>query len=233
MVNPVPSHPRITTAYGVSGAWSGGRHGGADFGSNGVYGATVVAPWGGTITGANWGSAYGNHVVIDFDRLPDGRPGLWGVLAHMSRVDKRSGRVEAGERIGVVGYSGNVRPAGPAGAHLHFEVQRAASWASGNHVNPQSWIDAQKGPAQEGVWLDRLHYGQTDSDSVAALQRALNAHRLAPPGNITLPVSSNYLDQTDTVVRACQAQHGFGHDAPRQSFVGRRQAEHLGLRILG
>jgi hypothetical protein len=185
--------------------------------------------WGGTVTGANWGSAYGNHVVIDHDRLPDGRPGLWAVYAHLARVDVRAGqRVEAGQRIGVVGSTGNA-----TGPHLHAEVQRAASWASGNHVNPQSWIDAQKGPAQEGVYLDRLHYGQRDSDSVAALQRALNAHRLAPPGNITLPVSSNYLDQTDTVVRACQAQHGFGHDAPRQSFVGRRQAEHLGLRIVG
>jgi hypothetical protein len=236
MVNPVPSHPRITTAYGVAGNWSGGRHGGADFGSPGINGATVVAPWGGTVTGANWGSAYGNHVVIDFDRLPDGSPGLWGVLAHMSRVDKRSGRVEAGQRIGAVGSSGNA-----TGPHLHFEVQRAAGWRSGNHVNPQSWIDAQKSappPPPAGadfgpVYIDKLHYGQKDSDSVRALQRALNAHRLAAPGNITLVVSGNYLDLTDQVVRACQAQHRYGSDAPRTSFVGRRQAEHLGLRIVG
>jgi hypothetical protein len=188
-------------------------------------------------------------VVIDFDRLPDGSPGLWGVLAHMSRVDKRSGRVEAGERIGVVGYSGNVRPAGPAGAHLHFEVGRAARWASGNHVNPQRWLDAQKaapppasapaaGADYGPVWIDRLHYGQQSSDSVKALQRALNAHPLAPPGNITLPISGGYFDQTDACVRACQAQHGaqWGEgtpDPPGASFVGRRQAEHLGLRIVG
>jgi hypothetical protein len=88
-------------------------------------------------------------------------------------------------------------------------------------------------PAQGGVWLEKLRYGQTDSDSVKALQAALNAHRLGPPGNITLPVTGNYLDRTDQVVRACQAQHGYGRDAPKASYVGRRQAEHLGLRILG
>jgi hypothetical protein len=96
----------------------------------------------------------------------------------------------------------------------------------------------QPGQAQQpssggGVYLEKLHYGQADSDSVRALQAALNAHHLAPPGNITLPITGGYYDKTDQVVRACQAQHGFGHDAPGHSFVGRKQAEHLGLRIVG
>jgi hypothetical protein len=234
MVNPVPSHPAVTTGYGVHGSWSGGRHGGVDFGSAGVNGATVVAPWGGTITGAYWGSAYGKHVVIDFDRLPDGSPGLWGVLAHMARVDVTGGRVEAGQRVGVVGQTGNA-----TGPHLHFEVQRDARWKSGNHVDPGPWLAAQPGgpahpPGDFGpVYLDKLHYGQRDSDSVRALQRALNAHKLAPPGDITLMVSGNYLGNTDQVVRACQVQHHFGSDAPGQSWVGPRQAEHLGLRVVG
>lgn len=96
-----------------------------------------------------------------------------------------------------------------------------------------TYAQVQQPAPSGGVYLDKLHYGQRDSDSVKALQRALNAHRLAAPGNITLPVTGGYFDQTDTVVRACQAQHGFGHDAPKASFVGRRQAEHLGLRIVG
>jgi hypothetical protein len=199
-----------------------------------VSGATVVAPWGGTVTGAHWGSAYGNHVVIDFDRLPDGSPGLWGVLAHLARVDAAPGRIEAGQRVGVAGSSGNA-----TGPHLHFEVQRDARWKSGNHVDPGPWIDAQPNtpphpPDDFGpVYLDKLHHGQQDSDSVRALQRALNAHKLDAPGNITLPVTGSYLGLTDQVVRACQVQHGFGHDEPGKSFVGTRQAEHLGLRVVG
>jgi hypothetical protein len=82
------------------------------------------------------------------------------------------------------------------------------------------------------VYLEKLHYGQRDSDSVKALQAALNAHHLAPPGNITLPVTGNYLEKTDQVVRACQVQHGFGNDPVKGSFVGSKQAQHLGLRVV-
>jgi hypothetical protein len=118
-------------------------------------------------------------------------------------------------------------------------VQRDARWKSGNHVDPGPWIDAQPNtpphpPDDFGpVYLDKLHYGQQDSDSVRALQRALNAHKLDAPGNITLPVTGSYLGLTDQVVRACQVQHGFGHDEPGKSFVGTRQAAHLGLRVVG
>lgn len=49
-MKPVPSQPAVTTPYGKPGSWSGDRHGGVDFGLRDVSGATVVAPWGGTIT---------------------------------------------------------------------------------------------------------------------------------------------------------------------------------------
>ena len=79
------------------------------------------------------------------------------------------------------------------------------------------------------TYLKKLHYGQRDSDSVRNLQKALNAHHLKAPGNITLPVTGYYGPKTDMVVRACQAQHGYGHDGARHSNVGPRQAGHLHL----
>ena len=82
------------------------------------------------------------------------------------------------------------------------------------------------------VYLSKLHYGQMDSDSVRELQRKLNAHSLAPPGNITLPVTGNYLDLTSQVVVADQRQHGFGNDPLKSSFVGPKQAAHLGLNAI-
>lgn len=81
------------------------------------------------------------------------------------------------------------------------------------------------------VLLAKLHYGQEDSDSVRMLQQALNGHHLAPPGNITLPITGNYGPKTDVVVRACQTQHGFGHDGLDHSSVGPEQAAHLGLHV--
>ena len=39
--------------------------------------------------------------------------------------------VRAGQQIGTVGFQGHVIPAGPAGAHLHFELR-----VGGTPMNP-------------------------------------------------------------------------------------------------
>jgi Peptidase family M23 len=141
-MKPVPG--RVTVPYWERGAhWAGGHHRGVDFAA--PVGTPVVAPWSGTVTPQQWGPAYGTHTVIDFDRLPDGSPGLWGILAHLSRLDVKPGqRVHAGQTIGRTGATGNV-----TGPHLHFEVQtnaswRPASWSPEASRDPQPWIDAQE-----------------------------------------------------------------------------------------
>lgn len=80
------------------------------------------------------------------------------------------------------------------------------------------------GPAQQGVapvgvtvYLAKLRYGQTGSDSVMELQRRLGG----------LPVTGNYLDQTDSVVRSWQASIRDLVDPPRHSSLGPRQAARL------
>jgi hypothetical protein len=88
------------------------------------------------------------------------------------------------------------------------------------------------------VYIGKLHQGQTDSDSVKALQRALNAHSLPAPGNITLPVTGNFAEKTAMVVQTCQRVHGsqWGEgaaDPDGKVSVGPKQAAHLGLHVVG
>jgi hypothetical protein len=75
------------------------------------------------------------------------------------------------------------------------------------------------------VYLSKLHYGQEDSDSVKRLQHALNLHHL--DGGEELPITGNYLTETDEEVRLCQQQHDYGNDAAKKSYVGPSQAKHL------
>ena len=90
-------------------------------------------------------------------------------------------------------------------------------------------------PTSNQVYLDKLHYGQDDSDSVWYLQDVLNGHSLA--GGSTLPTTGFYGDQTDHEVILCQQQHGFGNDPAGTSYVGQGQADHLfagsGLEVIG
>jgi beta-glucanase (GH16 family) len=80
-------------------------------------------------------------------------------------------------------------------------------------------------PSQPTVHLSMLKYGNSGPD-VKALQEALNRHL-----HLSIPTTGNYLSQTDTAVRQCQREHGFGNDPVGKSFVGSRQATHLGLRV--
>jgi hypothetical protein len=133
--------------------WADGVHKGVDFPC--PSGSTVVAPWSGTVVevgSTSWGSAFGSAVVIDFDPLPDGSPGLWGILAHNSRVTAKAGqRVAAGAVVARSGATGNA-----SGPHVHFEVQRDRRWRAGNHVNPQPWLDATK--ATGGPTMGQYEY---------------------------------------------------------------------------
>jgi hypothetical protein len=181
----------------------------------------VVAPWSGTVVQVghtSWGSAYGLAVIIDFDPLPDGSPGYWGILAHNSRVLVHKGqRVEAGQEVAKSGETGHV-----TGPHCHFEIQTSAHWrpASAGNVtrNPQPWLDAQ--PPR--VLASKMHAGQQDSDSVRELQRALNKH------GADLPITGNYDSATTDATALFQRRQGWsGADA--DGIAGPETARRLGL----
>ena len=63
-------------------------------------------------------SGYGNMVQINHGG------GYVSIYAHLNRIDVKAGQhVAAGQQIGITGWTGNVRPPGEGGAHLHFEMR--------------------------------------------------------------------------------------------------------------
>lgn len=234
MVNPAPGYS-ITTPYGKSGSWSCGFHTGADLAC--PAGTRLVAAIAGQIRHRNYGSALGNH---QFSISPDpGQPYADGEVfyAHTRTRLADGVYVNIGDFVAECGSEGQ-----SSGPHLHFEWHPSEknSWGCNVCANPQPVIDHGGGstapppssssypkPTSGEVRLSKLHYGQEDSDSVWYLQDVLNRHSLPAPGNITLPLTGNYWDQTSTVVVTCQQTHGYGNDPINASYIGPSQANHL------
>jgi murein DD-endopeptidase MepM/ murein hydrolase activator NlpD len=108
--SPVPGH-QVTYRYGVKNArYAAGYHTGDDYAA--PVGTPLVAVRNGTIQWSNNdGGAYGNWIGLLADN------GRVYVYCHLSQRGVGAGQtVEAGQRIGKVGQSGNV-----TGPHLHFE----------------------------------------------------------------------------------------------------------------
>ncbi len=82
-------------------------------------GAPVLAVAPGMVTVAGSGNGYGHYIVIDHGN------GFGTLYAHLLDFAVRTGdRVQARQRIGSVGKSGNA-----TGYHLHFEVHRSGKTA--------------------------------------------------------------------------------------------------------
>ena len=115
----------------------GGEHTGVDIGWNVSPTQDIMSYTGGTViyTQTGYGNAigstgmdsYGNMVQIQYD------DGTTGLFAHLSNVDVKEGdRVEAGQKIGNMGNSGNAY-----GNHLHYEMTDA----NGNRVDPIAYMN--------------------------------------------------------------------------------------------
>lgn len=119
----------------------GGAHTGVDIGYDEADGISptqdIVSYTGGTViyTQTGYGNAigstgmdsYGNMVQIQYD------DGTTGLFAHLSAVDVAVGdRVEAGQKIGNMGNTGN-----SYGNHLHYEMTDA----NGNRMDPIAYMN--------------------------------------------------------------------------------------------
>lgn len=135
---PCPGHNNVTRPFEFP--WSGYTHGvhtGVDFGGGGM-GGSIRATRGGQVFHAgalniqNYGSAYGNGVVIQTGDIQH-------LYAHMSKVLVKTGQsVLEGDEIGKVGTSG----CSSCGAHLHYEEREkpyrygTAKHGGGNCIDP-------------------------------------------------------------------------------------------------
>jgi murein DD-endopeptidase MepM/ murein hydrolase activator NlpD len=157
MTNPVPGHT-VTTPWGIPGSWAAGRHTGQDYAAN--TGTPVLAAAPGTVLHVGyggWGPAYGLHVILDHGQVQSG-------YMHLSTTAVRPGqRVEAGDRVGKVGTTGN-----STGPHLHYE-ERTAPYTYGHDRRPQL-------PDQE----DDMPL--TDKD-LAKIAEAVWAYKVPPTGD--------------------------------------------------
>jgi murein DD-endopeptidase MepM/ murein hydrolase activator NlpD len=130
IVKPVTGY-RLTASFGQCspGVWAR-CHTGQDFAVG--EGTPIRAVMGGTVVSTgSCGCAYGNLTKI-------ANGDLTFYYAHQKQVSVTEGQVvQAGQVIGQVGWTGNVRPRGPSGSHLHLEVR-----IKGRPVDPLAWLTA-------------------------------------------------------------------------------------------
>ena len=132
----------IGTGYGVEGNWGLGYHPGVDYPC--PPGTNVVAPAPGYVIRTAWDRAYGNYVLL---RVNIGNVAYDVYLCHLtSWLVKPGQRVLMGQHIAESGYTGNVRPRGKAGAHVHLEVRRAGGgYNTRDIMNPKVVYDYKGG----------------------------------------------------------------------------------------
>lgn len=122
----------ITTPYKKKGKmWSKGYHTGVDYAVPEGTNVFAVAP--GKIVNANWGKAYGIHIVQEIGLHSKKR---WVIYAHLSKSLVKPGDVVTkGQHIGETGNTGN-----SSGPHLHFEARNNIRWSQGEDVDPQEFL---------------------------------------------------------------------------------------------
>lgn len=133
---PVPTHAfPVRGLHGMGTAvngFGGARgHDGQDIFA--ACGTPVVAARAGRIVEVDSGGNEGNYVVL---QAADGRQQAYLHLLHPDSVTPRE-RVDAGERIGSVGQTGNAE-----GCHLHFELWTSPGRFTGGRArNPRPALD--------------------------------------------------------------------------------------------
>ncbi len=129
--NGAPIFGRVTTGFKAKGGWAWSQgHPGEDWNGEGDdFGDDVFAVRSGIVKYIGrlpWdqksGNSFGDRALVIQDDV-----GTYQTLyAHMSAVNVRVGqRVQVGDKVGDMGFSGNVIPANRQGTHLHVERRKS------------------------------------------------------------------------------------------------------------
>ena len=147
-VHPLPKGWRVNRSY----ANHSNLPRAIDYGA--PIGTPVFAAQAGVVeTATDLTTSYGTHVVLRHSG------GYRTIYAHMIRGSlrvRKGDTVQAGTQVGKLGYTGNVDPNGPGGAHLHFEVRTPG----GSTVDPAQWL---AGAGNVGASADQAGIGGTTS----------------------------------------------------------------------
>lgn len=134
MMWPVKGETRITAGYPAYS--NGSAHWGIDIvkADGNTRGQPFYAAQGGEVIIAkndgNWNSGFGNYCVVDHG------DGTMTLYAHSDGLVVSKGQtVKKGEKLGVIGATGNV-----TGPHLHFEVRVKNKDGSVSRVNPLNYV---------------------------------------------------------------------------------------------
>lgn len=132
--NPVPAGGRLTSKFGKR---SGGWHAGQDIAPPrpAQQGVAVHAISAGRVLTAQVKALKGHTGLGVVIRHPSGISSYYGHLAE-ARVSAGD-TVAAGQLVGIMGFTGNTRPAGAQGTHLHLGVI-----VNGSFVDPRSFLSA-------------------------------------------------------------------------------------------
>lgn len=129
MVFPVAGPNYYSDTWGASRAGGRRTHKGTDIMA--ATGTPAVATLGGTVTRGN-GATSGLYLRLNADN------GWTFYYMHLDSIIIGSGRVEAGQTIGTVGYTGNASASAP---HLHYEIHLPGRGA----VNPYPYLRQMQG----------------------------------------------------------------------------------------
>ena len=126
---------KISSRKGDFESFRSREHGGIDIACNpGLY--ISLRGVDAEVVGTQSGGGYGNCIDIWIPSL-----GIQLRFAHNTRILISSGKIPAGTSFATTGYTGNVRPKGPDGSHIHLEADtRRGNKRYGGNTSPNPYV---------------------------------------------------------------------------------------------